>query len=178
MTQAFDDYKWTDSSPDFTKTEEVIKINFSLATQLSAKWLRNRNKLSESLFKGELLHSIDDNFLEAFRSCQFAGRFQKIERDHLTYFLDGAHTKDSMAICSRWFKKQVESTPGAINILVFNVTGDRDSAAFLSTLHALNFHYVCFSTNIPNVASDNGKCGKIKRSSYNLYYNSDFFRKL
>lgn len=165
MTQAFEDYKWSDSCPDLTQTGEVNKLNFSLAAQLSARWLRSRNLLSEDAFKGELLHSIDSNFVEAFKNCHFAGRYQRIERDNLTYFLDGAHTKDSMEICARWFKKQIENSSEAINILVFNVTGDRDSAAILSSLHSLNFHYVCFATNISSNASDNGKSGKTKRDS-------------
>lgn len=161
MTPGFDDYEWSSLSPDFTQTAEVNKINFSLATQLSGRWLRNRNKISEDAFKDELLHSVDNKFIEAFKNCQFAGRFQKIECDHLTYFLDGAHTKDSMEICADWFKKQIKSSDDAINILVFNVTGDRDSAAILSSLHSIKFHYVCFATNISNNANDNGKSGEI-----------------
>lgn len=81
-----------------------------------------------------------------------------IVQGNLTYFLDGAHTKESMAICTDWFAKQIKKD--AINILVFNVTGERDSAAILSSLHSLKFHYVCFSTNISNSKSDNGKCGE------------------
>lgn len=178
MTQAFDNYEWTDSSPDFTRTAEVNKLNFSLAAQLSARWLRSRNLLSEDAFKGELLHSVDKNFVEAFENCQFAGRFQRIERNHCTYFLDGAHTKESMEICTSWFKKQIEDSSDSINILVFNVTGDRDSAAILSSLHSMNFHYVCFATNISNNSSDNGKNGETERLSRTFEFISISFRKL
>lgn len=157
------------SAPDFSQTSEVNRINFSLATQLSARWLKNRNKLSQDVFDGEVLKFVDEKFVEAFRRCQFEGRFQQIKADdHLTYFLDGAHTKESMEICTSWFKKQIERTKDAINVLVFNVTGDRDSAAILKSLHSMNFHYVCFTTNIANSKSDNGKCGKFYELLKNL----------
>lgn len=154
------------SAPDFSQTSEVNRINFSLATQLSARWLRNRNKISRDAFDGENLHSVDEKFVDAFRRCQFEGRFQKIQQDRLTFFLDGAHTKESMDICINWFKKQIEDSKDAINVLVFNVTGDRDSAAILSSLHSMDFHYVCFATNIATSKSDDGKCGKLSFSSY------------
>lgn len=147
------------SVPDFKQTSEVNKLNFSLAAQLSARWLRSRNKLSNDVFNGDVLRAIDNNFVDAFNKCQFEGRFQRIERDGLTYFLDGAHTKDSMEICTEWFVQQVKNSED-INILVFNVTGDRDSALILRSLHFINFKHVCFATNISNKASDNGKCGK------------------
>lgn len=165
MTPVFEDYKLVtsnelQSSPDFTKTSEVNKLNFSLAAQLSGRWLRNRNKISEDLFKEDILHSIDDKFVDAFNKCQFEGRFQRIEQGKLTYFLDGAHTKESMEICIKWFSKQIENSKDAVNVLVFNVTGDRDSAAILRSLHSMNFHYALFSTNISNSDSENGKCGE------------------
>lgn len=147
------------SCPDFSKTSEVNKLNFSLAAQISARWLRNRSKISTNLFKNDVLFSINDKFVDAFNKCQNLGRFQRIDQENLTYFFDGAHTKDSMVICANWFLKQTENSKDSINILVFNVTGDRDSAAILGTLHSLNFHYVLFSTNISNSDSENGKCG-------------------
>lgn len=141
-------------------------MNFSLAAQLSARWLRSRNKISEDAFDGDVLHSINDKFIEAFKKCQFEGRFQRIEQENLTFFLDGAHTKESMAICNNWFTKQIEKSSEAINVLVFNVTGDRDAAAILSSLHSMKFNYVCFTTNIANSTSENGKCGESQQKCF------------
>lgn len=128
---------------------------------MSARWLRNRNLISENAFKGDVLRLVDNNFVDAFNKCQFEGRFQRIERESLTYFLDGAHTKESMEICTNWFMEQIKNTKDAINILVFNVTGDRDSVAILSSLHSINFHHAFFTTNIADKTSDSGKCGKM-----------------
>lgn len=151
--------------PDFSQTSEVNKLNFSLAAQLSARWLRNRNKLPEDVFVGDVLHCIDERFVNAYLQCNFAGRFQKIEKNNMTFFLDGAHTKESMEICTTWFKKQTAKSNDVVNILVFNVTGDRDSAAILSSLHSINFKHICFTTNISTDQSDNGKSGMFEKSS-------------
>jgi len=146
VTPAFDEYKWLVSAPDFSQTSEVNKLNFSLSMQLSACWLRNHNKLSHDVFDNGLLYAVDDRFVAAFNKCHFEGRFQRLERFGVTYFLDGAHTKESMQICVDWFSKQLSKD--SINILIFNVTGDRDAALMLSSLHSLDFHHVCFSTNL------------------------------
>ena len=36
--------------------------------------------------------------------CKWPGRQQVVYRDHVTYYLDGAHTKMSAEACSDWFK--------------------------------------------------------------------------
>lgn len=44
---------------------------------------------------------------EALKSCHWPGRFQilnkKMKHGNLTYFLDGAHTKESVELCAQWF---------------------------------------------------------------------------
>lgn len=168
VTPEFSSYNWLASIPDFSQTSEVNKLNFSLAIQLSAQWLKARRKISKEFFVDDCLHSIDAKFVDAFNKCQFEGRFQRIEQNGVTFFLDGAHTKESMEICVDWFAGQIQQMKDCINILIFNVTGDRDSAAILSSLNSKNFHYVCFTTNIATPQADNGKCGECLDSSYEL----------
>ena len=36
--------------------------------------------------------------------CKWPGRQQVVYRDHVTYYLDGAHTNKSAEACSDWFK--------------------------------------------------------------------------
>lgn len=157
------DYKWINcSKPDFT-TSEVKALNFSLASQLSGKWLKNRQLLSENLFIGDVLNEIPDKFTSAFNKCQFDGRFQVIDgKNDITFYLDGAHTKDSMSICANWFSKQLhkvgDDKSECINVLIFNVTGDRDSELIMKQLHSIRFDYVCFTTNILNNDAYNEKC--------------------
>lgn len=146
----FNDYSFFDCNmPDFSHTSEVNRLNFSLASQLAARWLRNRHLLSDTNFDGNLLKTIEKRFVDAFEKCHFDGRFQRIEDEGMTFYLDGAHTIDSMKICSEWFAKQVDdANREQLNVLVFNVTGDRDSELILRQLYTVGFDVVCFCTNI------------------------------
>ena len=36
--------------------------------------------------------------------CRWPGRHQVVHRDHVTYYLDGAHTVKSVKATSDWFK--------------------------------------------------------------------------
>lgn len=165
---AVSDYKWVNCvSPDFTASSEVRALNFSLSTQLSACWLKNRNLISKDDFIGDVMMTVNDKFTKAFNQCQFNGRFEVINGNNdITYFLDGAHTKDSMQICAEWFSKQLESNKSdknndCINILIFNVTGDRDSELIMKQLHSIRFDYVCFTTNILDSDAYNEQSGEL-----------------
>lgn len=130
-----------------------------MALQISARWLRNRGKLSQNSFHDRLLRTVDENFIKAFQKCQFEGRFQKISDDNLHFYLDGAHTTESMKICLEWYKNQIDES-NSIKVLVFNVTGDRDSSRLLEILHSMKFRHVYFTTNIAKINSENVKCGE------------------
>lgn len=41
---------------------------------------------------------------EGLKNCSWPGRTQIIVRKNVTYFLDGAHTQESIKYCSDWFK--------------------------------------------------------------------------
>lgn len=130
-----------------------------MALQIAARWLRNRGKLPEKCFENRILKRVDQKSIDAIKKCQFEGRFQKISDGNLNFYLDGAHTMESIEICIDWYKKQVNDSD-SIKILVFNVTGDRDSPKMLETLHSMNFNHVCFTTNIAKATSENVKNGK------------------
>lgn len=168
---SFDDYKWLNcNKPDFSQTADVNRSNYSLAAQISACWLRKRNKLPCDYFSNDILKVIDKKFVDAYQKCQFEGRFQRIEGEGITFFLDGAHTIDSMRICANWFEKQLEKDNGNLNVLVFNVTGDRDSEQILEQLHSIKFNLVCFTTNILDSESYNEQCGKQNLCVINKYF--------
>lgn len=77
-----------------------------------------------------------------------------------SYFLDGAHTKESIEICSEWFKSQTNKSDSQ-NFLIYNSIGDRDSGKMLNILHPINFEKVFFTTNAPTkIASKNKKDGE------------------
>jgi folylpolyglutamate synthase len=166
LIPSINDYKWINcSKPDFSTSSEVNALNFSMATQMTACWLKNRD---QNFFAGDSLLVVDERFTNAFNKTQFDGRFQIIKDKGINFFLDGAHTKDSIYICADWFSKQLNliadkhDDENFINILIFNVTGDRDSELIMKQLHSIKFDYVCFTTNIINNDVYNEQSGELK----------------
>lgn len=71
--------------------------------------------------------------------CKWPGRNQIIKSDNgkITYYLDGAHTNESIQQFIEWFselKKNDENFRNEKNVLLFNYTGERDSETFLKNL--------------------------------------------
>jgi folylpolyglutamate synthase len=103
--------------------------------------------------RGQIVHDYENNVKNATTKAEdFAGAPISSQ---LTFFLDGAHTAESMATCGRWFADAVQMTETLSNddddddeentnsthrVLVFNCMQERDPNALLqplvSTLHA------------------------------------------
>uniref|UniRef100_A0A674NMT6 Folylpolyglutamate synthase n=1 Tax=Takifugu rubripes TaxID=31033 RepID=A0A674NMT6_TAKRU len=111
--------------------------NASLAIQLSHTWLQRRCR-------------------PALSDTEWPGRNQTLKHGALTYFLDGAHTMRSMQACVDWFISSTVlmcfSGPVA-RVLLFNATGERDSAAMLKLLVPCHFDFAVFCPNITEAAA-------------------------
>ncbi|XP_022195190.2 folylpolyglutamate synthase, mitochondrial [Nilaparvata lugens] len=151
-----DDYKLE----NYTNSAEIIKksfdssviqeLNVSLALQLSYAWMakcKNRGNLN-MIGKGL---TICERTLDGINKCYWPGRQQILESNDspLTYYIDGAHTKESMHECVSWFNGKTK-TKESVKVLLFNVTSNRDSYALLSLLDCCRFDTILFSTNIAN----------------------------
>ena len=73
------------------------------------------------------------------RDCYWPGRNQRLCRDRVTYYIDGAHTTRSMKACQKWFDEATKLEAAKIDgnvarILVFNSTGDRDETPLIQPL--------------------------------------------
>lgn len=88
-------------------------------------------------------------------SCSWPGRYQIIYTDCVNYYLDGAHTPESMEICVKWFKT-VTKTSTRSKVLIFNMTGERDVEKILSHLIECEFSKVFF---VPNISGRNSSAG-------------------
>jgi folylpolyglutamate synthase len=74
---------------------------------------------------------------------KWPGRCQQVEdpnRENTSWFLDGAHTVESLQCCFGWFASpgvgllgSVESASKPFRVLIFNCTSGRSGDAFLST---------------------------------------------
>lgn len=159
---------------------EVQMMNSSLALQLCKSWINNQklNTLKKRFFSALPVHFnaehqqlppplalpflVTTKFAEGLQNCRWHGRNQTIHRDSITYFLDGAHTAESMDFCIKWYKecvKKLEINKGNIyKILLFNCTGERKAETLLTPLINQQFDLVVFSPNkvdiSKNAASD------------------------
>jgi len=139
---------------------EVQKHNASLAIALATFALAKIRKESvPSLLKCQ------EDYLPCFAPCEvtsstarglegtvWPGRSQVVDRGSVVYFLDGAHTEESMTACTSWFqyssKMAARNTPGKnFRVLLFNSTGDRDPRTLLQPLSKVNFDLVVFCSN-------------------------------
>ncbi|XP_073321926.1 folylpolyglutamate synthase, mitochondrial-like isoform X2 [Pagrus major] len=144
------------------------RSNASLALQLSHSWLQ-RYKVEE---RGDGLSLAQAAYtpgcpavtfqpsaamLKGLQETEWLGRNQILRCGSVAYYLDGAHTTASMQACVCWFRQETlqrDQTQGpGVKILLFNTTGERDSAALLTLLVPCQFDYALFCPNITETTS-------------------------
>lgn len=72
------------------------------------------------------------------------------------YYLDGAHTNESISVCANWFKSSTKHSTGS-KVLIFNATGERSSDRMLDVLRTCEFAQVFF---VPNRAFQEDREGE------------------
>ncbi|XP_076019803.1 folylpolyglutamate synthase, mitochondrial-like isoform X2 [Genypterus blacodes] len=136
--------------------------NASLALHLSQTWLQKRCILDE-----HFLPSDDENagipqatgfkpspiMVKGLANTNWPGRTQKLRHGAITYFLDSAHTMRSMQACVDWFRETAvpderNAREPIARVLLFNVTGKRESAPMLNLLVPCHFDFAVFCPNI------------------------------
>ncbi|UJR30505.1 hypothetical protein I4U23_018036 [Adineta vaga] len=121
---------------------EVQETNAALAIQLAFHWLNARGDQSyEKLMAAPLSTQV----LQGLATCRWSGRNEIVETNSATYYLDGAHTIESIDQCKTWFMnctlKQETSTR---NILLFYCSNDRKPEILLQPLMTCKFDCIAF----------------------------------
>ncbi|NXH49537.1 FOLC protein, partial [Dicaeum eximium] len=103
---------------------------------------------------------LTDAMIQGLRDTEWLGRTQVLSRGPVTWYLDGAHTTSSIQACVRWFRQaalnQDKPHDGSeVRVLLFNATGDRDTAALLKLLVPCHFDYAVFCPNFTEVSVAN-----------------------
>lgn len=161
------------------------KVNASLALQLTRVWMKSQgalpdeivNGVTDSVISDETLNGFSDSVTNGYKNvdvaksfpllpavidglveCKWLGRNQTIKKNKLTYYLDGAHTIESIQQCVDWFqkhsKREADNISGrVVKILLFNTTGDRDNTQLLAPLMKCGFDGAVFCPNISYSAS-------------------------
>uniref|UniRef100_A0A452SCD7 Folylpolyglutamate synthase n=1 Tax=Ursus americanus TaxID=9643 RepID=A0A452SCD7_URSAM len=140
---------------------EHQRSNAALALQLARCWLQQKGhqglgelKVSRpSVLRQMPLAPVfqpTSHMRHGLRDTEWLGRTQVLQRGPLTWYLDGAHTRQQRAglrfLEQRWVGPEVR-------ILLFNATGDRDPAALLKLLQPCQFDYAVFCPNLTDVSS-------------------------
>ncbi|XP_039362229.1 folylpolyglutamate synthase, mitochondrial isoform X1 [Mauremys reevesii] len=152
---------------------EHQRSNATLALQLSRAWLQQQGYQGTGEQKdlqpgAELLSKRPVPLAPAFRpsssmvqglqDTEWLGRNQVLQHGPVTWFIDGAHTTSSVQACVRWFRQAAlnEEKPvdgSEVRVLLFNATGDRDTAALLKLLLPCRFDYAVFCPNFTEVSA-------------------------
>lgn len=135
------------------------KYNMALAVAAAREHVLQTGGQFEGEFgqAGYRLESMPSEFKAGLREATLRGRCEIYkDEDGIEWFLDGAHTEDSLAGIGQWFASKA-AEQDAQRILVFNQQ-DRDSASLLRTLltstkagiqssSAKTFEYAVFTRN-------------------------------
>ncbi|KAL2885825.1 Folylpolyglutamate synthase [Ceratocystis lukuohia] len=129
------------------------KSNASLAIKLAETVLQKVDP--EFAVKTASTTALPSEFIDGLQSMVWKGRCQIKTEGKVTWHLDGAHTIDSIKVCSHWFaqecgKKSVTST----KVLIFNQQDRKEAVDFLDTMYRIirdnkvHFSHVVFCTNV------------------------------
>ncbi|XP_076343346.1 folylpolyglutamate synthase, mitochondrial-like isoform X2 [Tachypleus tridentatus] len=175
-------YEWSTHSLKLGIPGAVQSVNASLALQLTKMWLNQRNKYGKQLLVPDgtiktppLLTDMENYhpltpplaipfklippFSNGLQQCVWPGRFQVLREGSITYYLDGAHTGESMEACIRWFREECtneeKQTKGSVfRVLLFNCTGERKAETLLAPLTAKCFDLAVFCPNKVFITKD------------------------
>ncbi|CAC5375902.1 FPGS [Mytilus coruscus] len=157
------------------------KVNASLALQLTRTWMKTQGVLKDEVVNEVAVNGHGDigvaksfpfnqTLINGLVECKWLGRNQTIKKNRLTYYLDGAHTLESIQQCVDWFqkhsKREADSISGkVIKILLFNTTGDRDVTQLLRPLMSCGFDGAVFCPNISYTTSSSADITNMTVSS-------------
>lgn len=124
--------------------------NASLAVALTQDHLHQLRILPKKL---DIVPStpLPELFIKGLEETKWDGRCQTIKWENINWYIDGAHTKESVEAASKWFAETVSKSINK-KILVFNQQS-RDAKALLRFLHeivypSVKFDHVIFTTNV------------------------------
>ncbi|KAI0053016.1 FolC bifunctional protein [Auriscalpium vulgare] len=112
--------------------------NAKLAVQLAHKFLQIQGSVAPEM-------ALPDSFIKGLEQARWPGRCQTVpdpKYPATTWYLDGAHTVESLDCCVQWFVspqvalRPLESESRPLRVLVFNCTHGRSGTSFLGTVLA------------------------------------------
>ena len=161
MAPPLESYDWGQFPPDLGLFRDVHSYNASLALQLARYFLTRQMPSNNRGDDENLGFALKWQEALGLRLCFWPGRCHVVKREKKsqTYFLDGAHTEQSMWACRTWFDHTREELNNSSHkVLLFNSTGDRNPETLLAPLANFPFDVAIFCTNETkheDISSDN-----------------------
>lgn len=171
IVSAIPDHEWsgTFSSAGIRDFSDVQQQNALLSIHMALEWMKLRREKKPLLNADDKcidtsrcdLQSNNNNLCEivypmekivaALANCKWPGRMQILRTSVADFFLDGAHTVESILHCVSWFQRT--SRGASEKFLLFNISGNRNSVQLLELLRPLSFDRAYFTPNIPGVTN-------------------------
>ena len=117
------------------------KDNASLAISVAASHLRTLGTVEDIPSPGGISTSstqLPEKFIHGLETATWQGRWQVRKEGNIEWYIDGAHTVDSIQATAHWYKNKVlaakeEANPPTATMLIFNQQ-DRDASPLIRTL--------------------------------------------
>ncbi|XP_016911006.1 folylpolyglutamate synthase, mitochondrial isoform X3 [Apis cerana] len=131
----FDEYKWENISPTLQIINKVQQQNASLAIQMAIEWIQSKTDKISNVLHNSINNNIYCKYKESSQiivsmdkvaiglsCCKWPGRMQVLKSSIGDFFLDGAHTIESIKCCISWFNDISNKNRGK-RFLIFNTSG-------------------------------------------------------
>jgi folylpolyglutamate synthase len=120
---------------DFQKDNASLAIAVA-ASHLTALGITDQVPNTRELVQGS--STLPEKFIHGVETVTWSGRWQVIKDGNTEWYIDGAHTEDSIAATAIWFRRAMlsamaEPNPPTETMLIFNQQ-DRDAKFLLSKL--------------------------------------------
>ncbi|GAB1597502.1 folylpolyglutamate synthase, mitochondrial-like [Argonauta hians] len=184
-------YTISEKIPGLNKNVSCLEpcqlMNISLAIQLARVWLSDHHRSDNQrqwfgdcnvLLQSTNIPVLDCDFQQfsmfskGIKNCHVPGRLQIIKHKSVSFYLDGAHTVESINNCTNWFLKHSyleiinnRSNMKPTRVLMFNVSGGRKPKRLLSVLNQCSFDVVIFVPSIqhnPEIIKDLGELATLE----------------
>ncbi|XP_053551977.1 folylpolyglutamate synthase, mitochondrial isoform X2 [Bombina bombina] len=183
MCPDLSDYEDRDSALHLGLAGDHQRLNATLALQLAQTWLQKQGwqGVGEQKSPSRQLPAVKWPFVlaspfrpsipmvQGLQETVWLGRTQVLQRGPMTYYIDGAHTSNSVKACVRWFRhvaldEEKAGGGSVLRVLIFNATGDRDTAALMKLLQPCHFDYAIFCPNISEMSG----VGIVDQQNFNV----------
>lgn len=92
--------------PSIDKTVSIKTGRYNLRNGFTGLIEKDTLEVSEPT---SIVTKVPMDTILGLKKFKWPGRYQVIKSDYADFYFDGAHTKESMEICAKWFATQVLS---------------------------------------------------------------------